>query len=145
MEKTFTCVIGKNHFMKKSIFVMAAVLATAITSAQKKDLQPPPPPPPPPVMNANEVPPPSPAPVPQKLEVAKEQKAFFKRNPTVSSIDRNNNEVRIHLKSGKEEVFDMNNKEDVEKLKTQYGGLPVTPPPPPPPPPAPMSKHITQS
>lgn len=130
--------------MKKSIFVVAGVLATSITFAQKKEKQLPPPPPP--VVDVSEVPPPPPPP-PNKVEISKDEQAFFKKNPTVSGIERNNNKVRIHLKSGKEEVFDLNNKDDVEKLKNQYGELPVTPPPPPPPPPpAPKTpKHITES
>lgn len=133
--------------MKKSIFVAAAVLAASVSFAQKKEKQPPPPPPPP-LMNVNEVPPPPPPPPPPakaKKNLPDEFQAFLKRNPSVKGIGWNNNKVRIHLKSGKEEVFDMNNKEDVEKLKNQYGELPAPPPPPPPPPPAPKTKHITES
>src|SRR6266498_3884245 len=125
--------------MKKSIFIAVAVLAGSVAFAQKTVKQPPPPPPPP-IVNVNEISPPPPP--PEKADISKEEQSFFKRNPNVNGVDRNNNEVRIHLKSGKEEVFDMNNKEEVEKLKNQYGELPAAPPPPP----APKSpKHITES
>ena len=127
--------------MKKSILVAAAVLAGSITFAQKKMKQPPPPPPPPPIENLKEVPPPPP---PPKVELSKDYKDFLQRNPTVKGLSwSKENKVRVHLKSGKEEVFDMNNKEDVEKLKNQYSELPTPPPPPPPAPKKP--KHITES
>jgi hypothetical protein len=129
--------------MKKSIFIAVAVFAGSMAFAQKKEKQTPLPPPPPLVVIVNEVPPPPP---PPKEALPKDYQAFLKHNPTVKGIDWNNTEVRIRLKSGKEEVFDMNNKEDVEKLKNQYGELPAAPPPPPPPPPAPKTpNHITES
>ena len=117
--------------MKKSIFVAVAVLGASAVFAQKKEKQPPPPPPPP-VVIVNEAPPPPPPPK-AKEALPKDYQAFLKRNPTVKGIDWNNSKVRIRLKSGKEETFDMNNKEDVERLKNQYGELPAPPPPPPPP------------
>lgn len=131
--------------MKKSILVAAAVLAGSITFAQKKMKQAPPPPPPPPIENLKEVPPPPPP--PPKAELPKDYKDFLQRNSTVKGLSwSQENKVRIHLKSGKEEVFDMNNKEDADKLKNQYGELPAAPPPPPPPPPAPKKpRHITES
>jgi hypothetical protein len=145
MEIFFSRISAKNHIMKKSIFVAAAVLAGSIAFAQKKEKQPPPPPSPP-IVNVNEIPPPPPPP-PMKAKEAlpKDYQAFLKRNPTVKGIDWNNTEMRIRLKSGKEEVFDMNNNEDVEKLKNQYGELPAAPPPPPPPPAPKTPNHITES
>lgn len=139
MENLFTGVLGKNQIMKKSIFIALAVLAGSTVFAQKK-LKPPPPPPP--VANVKELPPPPPPPpAPDQLSASK---VFFDHNPDVKSIDRNNNEVRIRLKSGKEEVFDLNKVEDAKKLKDKYGELQA--PPPPPAPPAPRSpKHITES
>lgn len=136
MEFFISDVLSKNQVMKKSIFVAVAVLGGSVAFAQKKEQQPPPPPPPP-VVIVNEVPPPPPPPqVPKPKEaLPKDYQAFLKRNPTVKGIDWNNSKVRIRLKSGKEETFDMNNKEDVERLKNQYGELPAPPPPPPPPPP----------
>lgn len=144
MEKFFCGVLGKNHIMKKSVLVAIVVLAGSVVFAQKKVKQPLPPPPP--VANVSEVVPPPPPPLPPKMaDISKEQQTFFKRNPNVKGIDRNNKEVRIHLKSGKEEVFDLNNKEDVEKLKNQYGELPAPPPPPPPPPAPGIPKKISES
>ena len=132
--------------MKKSIFIAVAVLAGSTVFAQKKLKQPPPPPPP--VADVKEVPPPPPPPPPAEPPAPDQlsgSKVFFDHNPDVKSIDRNNNEVRIRLKSGKEEVFDLNKEEDAKKLKDKYGELPA-PPPPPPAPPAPQSpKHITES
>lgn len=146
MENLFSCVLGKNQIMKKSIFIALAVLAGSTVFAQKKLKQPPPPPPP--VADVKEVPPPPPPPPPAEPPAPDQlsgSKVFFDQHPDVKSIDRNNNEVRIWLKSGKEELFDLNKEEDVKKLKDKYGELPA-PPPPPPAPPAPRSaKHITQS
>lgn len=141
MEFFISDVSSKNQVMKKSIFVAVAVLGASAVFAQKKEKQPPPPPPPP-VVIVNEAPPPPPPPPPPKAKEAlpKDYQAFLKRNPTVKGIDWNNSKVRIRLKSGKEETFDMNNKEDVERLKNQYGELPA-PPPPPPPPPAPKAPN----
>lgn len=119
--------------MKKSIFVAVAVLGTSVVFAQKKDKQPPLPPPPP-VVIMNEVPPPpAPPPPPPKAKesLPKDYQAFLKRNPTVKEIGWTENKVRIHMKSGKEEVYDMNKEEDVKNLKNKYGELPAPPPPPP--------------
>jgi hypothetical protein len=138
MEFFISDVSSKNQVMKKSIFVAVAVLGASAVFAQKKEKQPPPPPPPP-VVIVNEAPPPPPPPK-AKEALPKDYQAFLKRNPTVKGIDWNNSKVRIRLKSGKEETFDMNNKEDVERLKNQYGELPA-PPPPPPPPPAPKAPN----
>ena len=125
--------------MKKSILVAVALLAGSITFAQKKMKQPPPP-----IENLKEVPPlPTP---PPKAELPKDYQDFLQRNSTVKGLSwSQENKVRVHLKSGKEEVFDMNNKEDAEKLKNQYGELPAAPPPPPPPPAPKKPKHITES
>jgi hypothetical protein len=35
------------------------------------------------------------------------------------------------LKSGKEEVYDLNNEEKAQQFKNKYGKLPAPPPPPP--------------
>lgn len=139
-------VLCKNHIMKKSIFVAAAVLGTLVVFAQKKDKQPPPPPPP--VVIMNEVPPPPPPPPPPpkaKEALPKDYQAFLKRNPTIKGIDWSENKVRIQLKSGKEEVYDMNKEEDVKNLKNQYGELPAPPPPPPPPPTPKAPNKISQA
>lgn len=124
--------------MKKKFFLAMAVLATSVALAQQKKLKQPPPPPPPPVVDVKEIPPPPSPPTPMnppsktKMSLPKDYQAFLKRNPDVKSIDWNNNEVRIRLKSGKEETYDLNNEEEAKKLKDKYGELPVPPPPPPP-------------
>ena len=122
--------------MMKRMFVAIAMLATSVAFAQQKKVkEPPPPPAPPPAMNAAELkappPPPQPPPKPKK-----EYDAFLKRNPTVEAVSRNNESVHVYLKSGKKEVYNLKNEEDVQKLKEKYGELP--PPPPPPPPPKPV-------
>ena len=130
--------------MKKRILVALAVLAGSVAFAQKKVKQQPPPPP---VVDVKEVPPPPP-PVVKKVKDADSYSAFLKRNPTVKGIGwQQGNRVRIHLKSGKEEVYDLNKEDDVVNLKNKYGELPVPPPPPPlaPPPPPKAQKIRTQS
>ncbi|MBO9684015.1 MAG: hypothetical protein J7502_15335 [Flavisolibacter sp.] len=125
--------------MKKRFLVAAAIL-TASASFAQQEKQPPPPPAPPPVMDVRAVPPPPPAPlVPDKQAAAlpKDYRAFLKQNPTVKSIGWSQDKVHIHLKSGKEEVYNLNDREQMQHLKDKYGELPVAPPPPPPPPKAP--------
>lgn len=130
--------LTKKPIMKKTIFLAVTVLAASASFAQKKIKQPPPPPP---AMDVKEIPPPPPPPPPPKVELYEkfpspgnaDYQAFLKRNPTVKRIGwGNKNLVRIHLKSGKEEVYDMNKEDDVQKLKNKYGELPAPPPPPPP-------------
>jgi hypothetical protein len=142
-------VLCKKHIMKKSILVAVAAFAASAALAQKKEKLHPPPPPPPAIVNVKDVPPAPPP--PPKIKVEKfvspdnaDYQAFLKRNPTVKRIGWSKNKVRIHLKSGKEEVYDMNKEEEVKNLKDKYGELPA-PPPPPPPPPAPKVPKITQS
>jgi hypothetical protein len=126
--------------MKKTTLAAVALLATSMAFAQqKKEKQAPPPPPPPPVVSATQIQPPPP-PAPEKPN--KEYDAFLKKYPEVKSIAWANDAVRIRLKSGKDEVYDMKNPADVKKLKDTYGELPT--PPPPPPPPKPL-KAKTQS
>jgi hypothetical protein len=126
--------------MKKRFLVAAAILTASASFAQQKK-QPPPPPAPPPVMDVRAVPPPPPPPPvtpdKQKADLSKDYRAFLKRNPTVKSIGWSQDKVHIHLKSGKKEVYNLNDTEQMQHLKDKYGELPVTPPPPPPPPKAP--------
>lgn len=66
------------------------------------------------------------------MDLPKDYTAFLKRNPDVKGIEwSNGNKVHIRFKSGKEEAYDLNNEEDVKKLKNKYGELPAPPPPPP--------------
>ena len=133
MEFLLECISNKKPVMKKRMFVVAGMLAASVAFAQdKKEKQPPPPPPPPAVMDVKVVEPPPPPPTPAKQN--KEFNEFMERNPTVKGVDWNNTTVRIRLKSGKEEVYDMKKEGDVQKLKEKYGELPPPPPPPPPPP-----------
>jgi len=116
--------------MKKSIFLVAAVLAGQVLFAQQKKEKSPPPPPPPRVIDVRDIPPPPPP--PRQSDWIKDENAFLKRNPSVKSIGWSENKIRLHLKSGKEEVYDLNNKEEMENFRKQYGELPAPPPPPPP-------------
>ena len=125
--------------MMKGMFVALALLTTSATYAQKKTKQPPPPPPPPTAEIKNLTPPPPPNTSPPPTIEAehfvspgnKEYQDFLKRNHDVKGIGwTENNTVRVHLKSGKEEVYDLNNEEDAKKLKSKYGELPAPPPPP---------------
>jgi hypothetical protein len=66
----------------------------------------------------------------------------LKRNPTVKGLGwQQENRVRVRLKSGKEEVYNLNNKDEAAKLKNKYGELPA----PPPPPPRPKVRKISQA
>ena len=119
--------------MKKFFFIAAAILAGSMAFAQKKEKQAPPPPPPPAVLDVKDVPPPPPPPkAPEKP--GKENEAFMQRNPAVNNISWSDDTVRIRLKSGKEEIYNLKSEKDVEKIKNKYGELPAPPPPPPPPP-----------
>lgn len=139
MEKLCESVLGKNQFMKKRLLVIA-LLAGSVTFAQEKKTKQPPPPPPPKIVDVKEVHPPPPPPPPPKVVMERfsspgnaDYQAFLKRNPTVKGIGWSKDKVRIHLKSGKQEVYRLNNEEDVKKIENKYGELPAPPPPPPPP------------
>lgn len=127
--------LKQKPFMKKTIFIAVALLSGSIVFAQKKNLKPPPPPPPPPkVADVNKLPPPPSPPMvsAQQNSLPADYKAFLKRNPGVKHIDwSENNRVHIYLKSGSEEVYDLNKEEDVKKVESRYGQLPAPPPPPP--------------
>jgi len=114
-----------------------AVLAGSLVFAQQKKEKPSPPP----ILKFEDItPPPPPSPKdPPKVLVDhftspgnENYKAFLRNNPSVKSVSWTENKIRIHLQSGKEEVFDLNDKEQMAKFKQQYGELPVPPPPPPP-------------
>jgi hypothetical protein len=138
MEKNWNGVLGKNQFMKKKFLVALAILAGSVSFAQQKKQAPPPPAPPKVNVDKFVAPPPPPAPPDQQRSgLPKEYKAFLKRNPTVKNLSWSENKVRIHLRSGKEEVYNLDNTEQRQMLKDKYGELPVAPPPPPPPPKAP--------
>ncbi len=122
--------------MKKRIFFALALFSGSMTFAQQKQLKPPPPPAPPPAMDVQQVPPPIPTEPPPppdvKLDLPKDYAAFLKQNPNVKGIEwSNNNKVHIRLRSGKEEVYDLNKEEEARRLKNKYGELPAPPPPPP--------------
>jgi hypothetical protein len=118
--------------MKKRTLVAVALLASSMAFAQQKKEKQAPPPPPPPVVDVVHVPPP-PAPPPPPEKPNEEYNVFLKQHPEVKGIAWSNDAVRIHLKSGKEEVYDMKNETEVKKLRETYGELPTPPPPPPPP------------
>jgi len=141
MEKNRASVLSKNQCMKKRFLVAVTILAASVSFAQQKK-QPPPPPAPPKVNLDKFVPPPPPPPPPkapakERMDLPTDYQAFLKRNPTIKNLTWSENKVRVHLKSGKEEVYNLNDKEEMENLKEKYGELPVAPPPPPPPPKAP--------
>jgi hypothetical protein len=136
--KEFRMRLKQKPIMKKRFLVALAILTASISFAQQKKAPPPPPAPPPPKVNNEKFRFPPPIVYPDGLP--DDYKAFLKRNPTVKSLGWSENKVHIHLKSGKEEVYNLNNEAEVRKLENKYGGLPMSPPPPPPPPKAPKSK-----
>jgi hypothetical protein len=127
--------------MKKRISLAAVAFFTvcfAMAQTKKEKVQPPPAPSveaieaPPPLAKAPEAPVP-----PVSVEMPDDYQDFLSRNPSVKSIARTkSNVVHIYLKSGAEEVFDLDKIEEGEKLTAKYGKLPTAPPPPPPAPPA---------
>lgn len=146
MENLSWSVLVQNQFMKKEILVAIAIFTGSIAFAQQKKAKQPPPPPPPPEVNMEKfVPPPPPPPRPNTPPPPKvvmerfsspnnaDYQAFLKRNPAVKSVGWSENKIRIHLKSGKEEVYNTSNEAETQKLKDKYGELPAPPPPPPPP------------
>ena len=123
----------KNQHMKKRIFLAAAAFLYVCNgmSQVKKAIPPAPPPPPPTAVESVEAPPPPPVQAP--APVPDDYKDFLSRNPSVKSIAwLKDNKVRVQLKSGTEEVYDLGNKQDTEKFTARYGALPEAPPPPPP-------------
>src|SRR6476620_8790810 len=123
--------------MKKTILSLTAVLfATGMVMAQQTEKKAPPPPPPPVVQVEMVAPPPLPPPPPpparMKKDLSDEQNAFMKRNPQVQGLSWSDEGkiLRIQLRDGREESYDLNNAEEAQKAERLYGKLPVPPPPP---------------
>jgi len=125
--------------MKRRIPILSLLLlSVCLVTAQTKSHKVPPPPPPAPLVIVKAIEPsprperPRVPPAPPKLIFPKEYIAFLKRNPAVSDINwSENNRVHIFLKTGKKEVYKLNNSEEVKKLEVKYGKLPPPPPRPP--------------
>jgi hypothetical protein len=141
--------------MKKKIMSLTVVLFTAgmvMAQQQGKKLPPPPPPPPVPGVNFNAPPPPPPVaqqsemavppappapPVPpvkaNKLYPGGDYEAFIHRNPQVEELSWSDEgkTLRVQLKDGSEETYNLDNKEEATKARLRYGKLPAPPPPPP--------------
>jgi hypothetical protein len=141
MEKTGHRIYWKIAFMKK-VFGFAASFVLIMVSANAQSGKKEPPPPPPKVI------------MDEKVKVKKidgelvteppvitirGEKAdkFYKRNPSVAGISRQENLITIKKKDGTTEKYDMSKKEDDKSFTEKYG---VSPIPPPPPPPKPKSK-----
>jgi hypothetical protein len=119
--------------MQKTV-VMALALLTASASFAQQKKQPPPPPPPPQVKLAT---PPAPPKVTREQLPSSgntDYQAFLKANPTVKSLGWSRDKVHVHLKSGKDETYNLHHEADMLNLHNKYGELPAPPPPPPPPP-----------
>ena len=120
--------------MMKNIFVAIAALAGSVAFTQQKQTKPPPPP----KVNLEKFVPPLPK-QPSKVRAEHlaspnnpDNKEFLKRNPTVKRITwAYKNTVRIYLKSGKQETYDLKKEKDRQNLKNKYGELPVAPQTPP--------------
>ena len=129
----------------KKVLLLPAMLAGILVFGQKKEeAVPPPPPPAPPELITPAKPPKPPKPAPPPVD---DYGAFMKRNKNVKSLGWSDegNTLRIRLKSGKEEVYDLDDKTQKQKAETLYGKLPMAPPPPPeapapPPPPPPVEQ-----
>lgn len=122
---------AKNQFMQKTVLVALTLFSALVSLAQQeKHKQPPPPPPPPQVKFV--APPPPPPKVAREHSASSDYQAFLKANPGVKGIGWSEDKVHIHLKSGKDEIYHLDNKEDMLNLRNKYGKLPAPPPPPPP-------------
>jgi hypothetical protein len=108
--------------MKKQLMLAGGVLFAALVMAQDKSI----PPPPPPVSAVENLTPPPPS-------INDDYMLFLKRNPSVKSLGwlANGSSVRIRLKSGKEELYNLNSEKEIAVLNRKYGRLPIAPPPPP--------------
>jgi hypothetical protein len=140
--------------MKKKIMSLTVVLLSAgmvMAQQQGKKLPAPPPPPPVPGVNFNAPPPPPvvvqadmaeppappPAPPTPPAKVDKlssgAYEAFLHRNPQVEGLGWSDEgkTLRVQLKDGSEETYNLDNKEQAAKARLRYGKLPTPPPPPP--------------
>jgi hypothetical protein len=108
--------------MKKTLTVLAALLITGIlaANAQSKKEIPPPPPPPEKLIS------------PCTAEPAT-WNTLYRLNPSVANSSREGNKIRIRLKNGTKEEYDLNNEAEKKGFIEKYGVIPVPPPPPPPP------------
>lgn len=125
--------------MKKIFLLVAPVLFAGISSvhAQSDRPVPPPPPPKPPItvieekvkvekVNYKVIK--KPPVVTVKGKMADE---FYKRNPSVEGISRQENIVSVKKKDGAMEQYDMSKKEEDKNFTEKYGTSPIPPPPPP--------------
>jgi hypothetical protein len=111
--------------MKKALTVLATLLITGILTANaqsKKEIPPPPPPPPPPEKLIS----------PGTAEPAT-LSTFYRLNPSAANISWEENKIRIRLKNGIREEYDLTIEAEKKIFIEKYGVIPVPPPPPPPP------------
>jgi hypothetical protein len=64
--------------------------------------------------------------------VPNDYKAYLKRNPAVRSIGWTKESLIVRLKSGKEEIYTIEDDKSINEAVEKYGELPEAPPPPPP-------------
>jgi hypothetical protein len=137
--------------MKKTFLSLTAVLfTTGLVMAQQTEKKAPPPPPPVVQVEMPAPPPPPPLPPPGiKKDISAEHNGFMKRNPQVQGLSWSDEgkTLRIELRDGSEESYDLNNAEEAQKAERLYGKLPAPPPPPPAPPtvPALPEKPVVRS
>ncbi|MCC9165923.1 M56 family metallopeptidase [Pontibacter harenae] len=87
------------------------------------------PPPPPPALPAPPPPPPAQQNKQQDLRSSRDYQTFLKQNPSVSDISLlSGGKVVVKLKSGKEEIYQLNDKQSIAGAEKKYGRLPDSPP-----------------
>ena len=126
MENSVGHIFLKTFYMKKTLTMLALLLASGSWQANaqsEKELPPPPPPPPPPAVNmtAPDLPPYS------SLD------KFYKTNPSVDKLQSLDNKIVIKLKNGKKEEYNLRNETEKNNFLQKYKLIPAPPPPPPPP------------
>src|SRR5436190_2094273 len=128
MDLPGECIKVENYDMKKKQLIVAtALLASTVAYSQQNEKAPlSPPPPKVEAIEPPRPPPPPPPPPAPGLIVSTSYSDFLSKNKQVKSLEWSNEErVTVYLKSGKKEVYHLNNKVEAKNMKDKYGDLPA--------------------
>jgi hypothetical protein len=116
VQKLIGSILSKNAIMKMNTLLVVLLFGFCfVTNAQTKGKKP-------------ELP---------KVDIAtfkapQELSEFLKQNPTVQTVHwKNSRIIRVQLKNGKEEAYDLSTKERRDRFLAKYHAIPKAPPPPP--------------
>ena len=120
--------------MKKIVAIAASLVLVVISANGQTGKKEPPPPPPKPkeevkykIVKDEELKKP-----PVIKVTGKMADEFYTRNPSVSDISRQGNVIKLKMKDGTSEKYDMRKKDEDKNFTEKYGVSPIPPPPPPP-------------